>query len=702
MPSHDVVWAQPPALLDSPTAGVIATARDVRATPAILRFTRDSFMDEFLAVLDTRPEDLRDYLVRRETWRGFWAPPLPEPRTAPSMVLRRLGLIRRRIPALTAGATTISQTAIDAGIAAAAVRPTAPLKLYQPAHQRHYLITCSLVCRVVGLPDRAVEAGRGEQVGCVIRRLLPPASRPDVPVEEWEEHAWVAQKQAHVWRRVGASAEQMLSDEELLPMFAVHFSENERRKRRLFAGVIPVGKREAYLGAPKAESATATPGVTPRTARKIMLRKEVIEPWKALVRRAQDVNRTFVGPFIGDNKAPGGADRQAKVKIEREQIQTVSWFILLDFARFLATHVKPVWRAVLDPAAVARLSIPETELFMALRRSRVKLRLRRRLRKDGELDDSGNELYDLNRVTSSLRSALAMYGTKPEGINAAFEQQLDAVEQPYDRQKSDSRALWPTFLFPLADPDLPDDAPLPPTPSTPLDASEREELTLDENPLPDDPLERLDKLAVLVVRALRDDPTQAAPEPAVPAAAIPPANPLDGWFVIRCVYQRPACEPIHGCVMSERTERFQMAGFFDPDAPARPIRIGLPIDTSPAGLRKFDKNTAFVISDTLCGQIRRMRGVSLADLVLSLLPWPLHKDLPGDDGGPCKTATDPALSLGMICSMSIPIITICALLLLMIMVSILDMVFRWMPYFNVCFPLPGLKGKPPLPAPPQP
>jgi hypothetical protein len=49
--------------------------------------------------------------------------------------------------------------------------------------------------------------------------------------------------------------------------------------------------------------------------------------------------------------------------------------------------------------------------------------------------------------------------------------------------------------------------------------------------------------------------------------------------------------------------------------------------------------------------------------------------------------------LGMICSLSIPIVTICALILLMIIVSILDYIFRWLPYFIMCFPLPGFKGK---------
>lgn len=134
-----------------------------------------------------------------------------------------------------------------------------------------------------------------------------------------------------------------------------------------------------------------------------------------------------------------------------------------------------------------------------------------------------------------------------------------------------------------------------------------------------------------------------------------------------------------------------MANFFDPDAPARPIRIALPIDTTPAGLRKFDRNTAFMVSDVLCGQIDRVKGLSLGDLVLSVLPWPFHKELQVPDTGPCKD--DGGGSIGMMCSMSIPIITICALLLLMIIVNLLNIVFKWIPWFIMCFPIPGFKAK---------
>ena len=146
-------------------------------------------------------------------------------------------------------------------------------------------------------------------------------------------------------------------------------------------------------------------------------------------------------------------------------------------------------------------------------------------------------------------------------------------------------------------------------------------------------------------------------------------------------------------MISDATQPFKLAGFYDPDAPARPIRIALPIDTSTAGLRKFDKNTAFMVSDMLCGQIDRMKAMSLGDLVRSVLPWPFHKDLSVPEAGPCTDKKDLTLQAGMICSLSIPIITICALILLMIMVSILDYVLRWLPYFFICFPIPGFKSK---------
>lgn len=234
------------------------------------------------------------------------------------------------------------------------------------------------------------------------------------------------------------------------------------------------------------------------------------------------------------------------------------------------------------------------------------------------------------------------------------------------------------MLFPLADPEVLDE-PLP-LPSLPREPGEED--------LPYR-LRKIDKFSELIAAALPQ--TATAKMPAVRAAAQGVTTAKDGWFVIRCLFQREACGPLHPPIVSEPTVPFQMAGFFDPDAPARPIRIPLPLDTTAAGLRKFDKNTAFLVSDVLCGQMTRLKSLGLIDLIRAVLPWPLHKDLSVPDKGPCKDGS--GIDIGMLCSISIPIVTICAMVLLMVIVSLLDLIFRWIPYFILCFPLPKFKGK---------
>ena len=44
--------------------------------------------------------------------------------------------------------------------------------------------------------------------------------------------------------------------------------------------------------------------------------------------------------------------------------------------------------------------------------------------------------------------------------------------------------------------------------------------------------------------------------------------------------------------------------------------------------------------------------------------------------------------LGVICQFSIPIITICALILLIAIVFVLNIVFFWAAFFRICLPVP--------------
>ncbi len=143
-------------------------------------------------------------------------------------------------------------------------------------------------------------------------------------------------------------------------------------------------------------------------------------------------------------------------------------------------------------------------------------------------------------------------------------------------------------------------------------------------------------------------------------------------YVVRCVYRRPRCRPDHRELVSGPTVPFAIASFFDGDAPARPVHIAMPLDTTLAGLRKGPRNVRVTLSRELASQMQRVTSLKKA----------LDGEL--DDG---------QLDLGMICSFSLPIITIVALILLIGMVIVLNLVFWWVPLFRICFPVP-VKGKP--------
>jgi hypothetical protein len=138
-------------------------------------------------------------------------------------------------------------------------------------------------------------------------------------------------------------------------------------------------------------------------------------------------------------------------------------------------------------------------------------------------------------------------------------------------------------------------------------------------------------------------------------------------YVVRCVYTRPLCGLLQPDLVSPPSEPFRIAPFFDLDAPGRPVQIALPFPSGIKDLRRFPHNVSMLISDELRQQLSRVRDAK--------------KVLDGD-------ADDPVpFDLGVVCSFSIPIITICALVLLLLIVSLLNIVFWWMPFFRICLPL---------------
>jgi hypothetical protein len=665
-----IQWVAPSPLWASAAGAGEEFVRGAVRQPAVLRFATDTFMEDFLHLLEADPSALAGYLAEPETWRG--PTPDPPPIEAAPRFLQKFSRMRLAAGrALDSTSTLARQRSLVARAAAGAAAGGPPLKLYQPAHLRYYLVAGCLVCRVPGLPDHAPDANREEKVGFVVRRLLQKEGEGGA-----HEYAFVTTPRGSGWQKVTGAESALADGEERLPLFPTSFDETDGRRRRLYAGMVPVGRREAYMGAGEvaANGNGSPPGATKKTARKILFRTQIAEPWKSLIERADAVRRLKEG----SDPKPSPADVLTAVKESREQMQTISWYVLLDFAKYLSDYLPNVWAVVIEQKQESALAKPhEVNLHAALKNMTADAALKTAL---------ANSVYPQSSVADSLLVALRKMAKEGWG------EKLERVAVGYDRQSPD--ALWPNFLFPLADPEQP--APLPdatitPAP-TPSDES-GEDVPLDPAGTPQvvqDKQARVDNLVALVVRALPAD--EGARAPSLPLASRPVMDTREGQFVIRFAYERPLCGPLDPPVLSGPTAQFQMAGFFDPDAPARPIRIALPIDTTPAGLRKFDKNTVFMISDALCGQIQRMRGITFGDLVLSVLPWPFHKDLSSKVGKmePCKSK---GVELGMMCTLSIPIITICALILLMVIVLLFDFIFRWIPLFIFCFPLPKFKAK---------
>ena len=655
-----------------------------QAAPSILRFASDDFMEHLLAMLAADPRQVSEVIARPETWRT-------EVGVTPDLVQRvpmpRIARALARVKTNGTARTAVAAARHEDTVTESGVSRTLPLKLYHPAHQRHYLVTANLVCGTPGFPDHAVAGGGREKVGYVLRRLMLPPGTADE--SKREEFGFIKDASGARWQRVTSTSAAATADagmvdgEEMLPLFPLAFRDDVDHPRRMFGGVIPVARRDEYLGtrahrgapavvAGGASAHAAIRGATVVSARKAQFKLDIAEPWKHLIRTAY-----FADAMMNDETPEVVASWTAAKKREaadrlHQRLQGESWLLLLDFADYLYVHLPNVWKAVEDRSKAGSLTVPEAALFTFL-------------------DTTDSITWPVAVLTPTFKptNAPAFVPTLRDALRKirAHRDTLERTTRTYP-----DAGNWPGFSYLMAgvrctfSPDgFKSGGPwerLAPARSTDKPAFETDGMGVD-------------KIVALVVRAL--DKTQGEPSPAVPFAerlrdALVSTQGDEGWFVLRCAYVRCDCGPLDPTLMSVPSQRFQLASFFDPDAPARSIQISLPFDTTPAGLRKHSKGAAFVMSDVLCGQVQRAKGLGLIDLVRSVLPWPLHKDLDNGKSGPCTTKSGG--SMGMICSLSIPIVTICALILLMIIVSLLDIVFKWMPYLIFCFPIPGLKAKP--------
>ena len=114
-------------------------------------------------------------------------------------------------------------------------------------------------------------------------------------------------------------------------------------------------------------------------------------------------------------------------------------------------------------------------------------------------------------------------------------------------------------------------------------------------------------------------------------------------------------------VWSQPSELFRVAAWWDGDGPV--TKISLP-DLSQLG--KLKPNVTF----------------EMPPFLANLLQGDMKKLSDGEGSEPSK------IGLGWLCSFSLPIITLCAFIVLNIFLTLFDIFLRWMLFIKICIPIP--------------
>ena len=216
--------------------------------------------------------------------------------------------------------------------------------------------------------------------------------------------------------------------------------------------------------------------------------------------------------------------------------------------------------------------------------------------------------------------------------------------------------------------------------------------------LPDDTMRPLGTYLESVARILRDEDSAApaVPRPKLwPQLTLPHADrihallratatdvlgamiaPAAGRFdeprrlyAVRA-FVRVKCES--GCppkiVWSDYSEPFEIAPWFEP-GPVAPAHVALPDPFDREFLKKARPGVAFSVPASLA----RFLNQNAKDMV----------------AGNAQNVGGPAID--WICGFNIPIITICAFIVLSIFLSLFDLIFRWLLLVKICIPFPRKK-----------
>jgi hypothetical protein len=444
-------------------------------------------------------------------------------------------------------------------------------KLYQPLHGRYYLVTGSLVCRQLGLPDRTVARRDGERTSFVVRRLMPDGTGGGT-----QEQGWVKQGATGSWQP--ATGDALLDGEErqpvhhvaacaILPAGAIAgpdiFGLSECGRRTVYYGYIPVASREMYLEQ-VANPAQALqdvmnnpdPGTTPEPDPRVDdLDTRVLRMWRGLY---VNLSTTPPQPWPGDS-----ATAKRLAENGGEQRKKVSLYLILDLADFLNSYLPDVFAALGTDGSA--LQAPGEADAKALFDELTGIKGIERVSPDPNggtktdhitLADALNDLKgDLTLVQGQGSEPASTYDVLPathhDGVNDV---RVDANNAAYLASDGPLAALFGTALSSTGRPVL----------------------------VPDE-----------VADMIKHDP------------------PGGDSYWLRLVYEHAPCVP----VISAPSPTFTMAKVMDPDAPARHIRIEMP---SIGDLRKFKRGIGMEVPPDLRSLMDRVnpdmaKGGGLSD-----------------------------------------------------------------------------------------
>ena len=491
------------------------------------------------------------------------------------------------------------------------------LKLYQPLHSRYYLVTGSLVCRKLGLPDRSVLRKNGEKTSFVLRRLTADSNNVTA------EYAWVKDStvpSGGSWQLVGSNS--LLENEERQPMHPVKtcaplalstsivptpVGQTSCDQRTVYYGYIPVASREKYL-MPIADPIGPLQNIidaggtgAPGDPRLDDLSTRVFEPWLSFY-----IPNTSSPPPPPDDQQP-----------------SISFYLLLDMLDFLQNNLPSVFNALgTDGSSVNGTN--RKALFTELQDIRR------------EPPSAGNPDVLLADLLNSLKPYLPLVqiqqGIEPPDLSIynLHDAQYDVNHTP--KSVSDGYLTLSSGRF----------------------------YTLFSAALDEEKQERKNN----------NQPWLTVPDEVKDILKTDPPN--GDTYCLRLVYEHDPCV----AVVSDQSNSFTFAKAVDPDAPARHIRIELP-SIKPKDLRKFKRGVGIQSScemNQLTNQLMKIAGL---DGITKLKTPP-----------PCGSGSGGGINIGWICSFSLQILFIISFILMFVFLIVLNIVFWWIAFFRICFPIP--------------